>query len=193
MFAMVTGSPFVLPVLRLEVHGRIDPARKKGPLIVVSNHVGVLDVVAINFLVFPARISYLGSPRLFGKNPIQSVFLYAFGTHVLGEGESGQDAVDFAVSILREGEMYGIMPEGRIEDTGALLPFKTGAARIALGSGALVQPLYFRKRRRLAERVRVWVGEPIDPKDPAVARLGVRGLTDALYDAIAALKAAAGD
>jgi 1-acyl-sn-glycerol-3-phosphate acyltransferase len=182
----------MLPALRIKKYGKIGPSYRKGPLIIMTNHVSAMDAVVVNYLFFPRRVVYFASGRLFDRNAVQTLFLTTMGAQRIGRSAKGDAVVSHAVKILKNGDLYGITPEGRISGTGELLPFKTGTARIALASGAAVLPLYFKKRTKAWQRVHVWIGEEVDPrpyiKGRKPSRKDIEDLTALLFAKIAALK-----
>jgi 1-acyl-sn-glycerol-3-phosphate acyltransferase len=192
LFFLITAAPFMLLALRIKKYGRINPAYRTGPLIIMTNHVSAMDAVVINYLFFPRRVVYFTSGKLFNKNAFQTLFLTTMGAQWIERSVAGDAVISLAVKALKAGELYGITPEGRISRTGELLPFKTGTARIALASGVAVLPLYFKKRTKAWQRTHVWIGEEVDPlpyiKKERPSRKDIEDLTALLFSKIVALK-----
>lgn len=84
-------------------------------------------------------------------------------------------AFDALYAVLKQGEAFGIFPEGISHSRSELAPLKTGAARIALGAaseGVRVRlvpcGLSYHRRERLRGRVLVQFGAPLEIDDEQV-------------------------
>jgi 1-acyl-sn-glycerol-3-phosphate acyltransferase len=154
-----------------------------GGAVVVVNHVSHFDpLVFAHFLYDAGRL-----PRFLAKDAVFRVF---FVGHVLRGArqipvfrESGEAAKAYsaAVDAVRKGELVAIYPEATITRDPDLWPMlgKTGAARVALETGAPVIPVAqwgpqdvlapYAKRPRFFPRrtMHVWAGPPVDLSDVA--------------------------
>jgi 1-acyl-sn-glycerol-3-phosphate acyltransferase len=156
-------------------HGdRIPPT---GPVLVVANHVSVLDPLACARLVF----DYGRLPHFLAK---QSVFKGLAGTLLRSAGQipvarfsaEAHGALDAAKADLDAGNVVVIYPEGSVTRDPDWWPMqaRTGVARLALTTDAVVVPVaqwgpqrvhdYHAKKLRLRFRspADYLVGEPID-------------------------------
>jgi 1-acyl-sn-glycerol-3-phosphate acyltransferase len=164
---------------RVDVDGEKIPA--SGGCIVVSNHVTKIDPLLVAEMIYDhGRI-----PRFLAKDALFD--LPVLGKLVAGTGQipvarmsaEAQGAYDAAVAALAAGELIVFYPEGTITRDPGLWPMraKTGAARLALESGAPVIPVGhwgdqevlppYSARPRVFPRhtVRVQAGDPIDLSD----------------------------
>jgi 1-acyl-sn-glycerol-3-phosphate acyltransferase len=156
-------------------HGdRIPPT---GPVLLVANHVSILDPLACARLVFDhGRL-----PHFLAK---QSVFRGFAGTLLRSAGQipvarfsaDAHGALDAAEADLDAGNVVVIYPEGSVTRDADWWPMqaRTGVARLALTTDAVVLPVaqwgpqrvhdYHRKKLRLRFRAPAdyLVGEPID-------------------------------
>ena len=122
-------------VRHVRVQGRqhIVPA----PRILVSNHARVSDAFLLPFVF----------GRLHGMAQVESFILPFFGKVLAGAGQvpvvpgRGREALRQAEDLLRRGETILIYPEGRLSHGQEMLRGKTGAARLALETGAPFQPV----------------------------------------------------
>lgn len=103
---------FAIPLLsRLEVRGK-ESFPKQGPLIVVGNHVAVMEV-ALMAIFAPWQVEMLGV----GDIPVEPGFaplVNAFGYIPIQRGKFDRKALGAALEVLRQGGVVGIFPEGGI-------------------------------------------------------------------------------
>ena len=155
-------------------HGRI-PVR--GPVLVVANHVSILDPIACGLMVFKAG----RFPHFLAK---ESVFKGFAGVVLRGAGQipvkrytrDAHDALEAAQADLAAGNCVVIYPEGSVTRDAGWWPMQpsTGAARLALTTDAVVVPVaqwgpqevhdYHRKKLRLRLRApaEYLIGDPVD-------------------------------
>jgi 1-acyl-sn-glycerol-3-phosphate acyltransferase len=174
--AIVLVYPFASLMFRLRYrHAERLPAR--GPVLLVANHVSILDPIACARLVFDnGRL-----PHFLAK---QSVFKGFVGTLLRSAGQipvarfsaDAHTALDAAKADLDAGNVIVIYPEGSVTRDPDWWPMqaRTGVARLALTSDAVVLPVaqwgpqrvhdYHRKKLHLRFRApaEYLVGEPID-------------------------------
>lgn len=162
-----------------------DRIPQRRPILLVVNHPNALvDALLIGW-VMPRRVLITAKATLFA-NPLAGSLLRRLGVVPLRRssdelaGTEAGSALDAARNnqtfeavhdALRVGGCVLIFPEGRSLDEPALLPLKTGAARMALHSqdtgeahGLTILPigLAFEQKETPRSRVLVTVGEPID-------------------------------
>jgi 1-acyl-sn-glycerol-3-phosphate acyltransferase len=116
-----------------------------GPVIIASNHLSFCDsffmpIVIRRKVTFLAKAEYFTTPGLKGR--LTRRFMYAVGMVPIDRGDSdaARAALTTGVRVLGEGTLLGIYPEGTRSPDGRLYRGKTGVARLALESGAVVVP-----------------------------------------------------
>lgn len=117
------------------------PAR--GGLIFILNHPNGLIDPAMVFVALPRQLSFLAKSTLF-RMPVISFILKTIGALPLYRRvDPGEDMtknrITFQASrdLLRRGGSIALFPEGVSHNSPKLLPIKTGAARIALGTASV--------------------------------------------------------
>lgn len=114
-------------------------------IVIVSNHLSMFDPLALMHIVWnngrPPR--FLAKQALFDAPGIGLIVSNAGQIPVYRETEVAADSVRAAVEAVRDGEAVIVYPEGTITRDPDLWPMtgRTGAARIALLSGAPVIPI----------------------------------------------------
>jgi 1-acyl-sn-glycerol-3-phosphate acyltransferase len=131
-----------------------------GPVIVASNHRSYLDppIVAC---VLRRPVSYMAKEELF-RLPILGSLLPHIEAFPVDRKRGDVSAVKRALSILKQGKVIGIFPEGTRNRDGRV-PAQTGVALLAALSGAPVVPAFVSgtdAARRLG-RLTVTFGAPL--------------------------------
>ncbi len=131
------GMSRCFPPWRLEVQGRWPEG---GPFVVVANHQSVLDILMLARL--PREMKWVAKEELF-RIPWVGWMLRMAGDIAIrrGDAESGGEALAKAKAYLERGMSVMIFPEGTRSAKGTLLPFKSGAFRLAIDAGVPVLPI----------------------------------------------------
>jgi 1-acyl-sn-glycerol-3-phosphate acyltransferase len=183
-WAFSLAVPIIKPTLlattkRTWIDGEKIPAT--GGCILVFNHVSHIDPLTAAHIVYDhGRMPrYLAKSGLF-KNRALSTFLRAAGQIPVERlSKNAKGAFDAAVAAVNDGECVVVYPEGTLTRDPDLWPMvgKSGAARIALETGAPVIPigqwgahqlLYpYAKKPRLFPRSQITmkVGDPVPLDD----------------------------
>jgi 1-acyl-sn-glycerol-3-phosphate acyltransferase len=110
-----------------------------GPKIIAANHPSTTDPFFVACMV--RQQSFILINDLLFKVPGLGPYLRRSG-HIPVRVGRGQEAVDSAVALLRQGRNVIIFPEGDLSPLeGGFGPARTGIARLALASGAPVIPV----------------------------------------------------
>ena len=110
-----------------------------GPVVVAGNHVGFVDGPLMAIFA-PRPVHALTKEEMF-SGPL-GAFLRRAGQIPLDRLHTDPRAVRTALRVLRDGHAVGVFPEGS-RGAGDLEIFHTGAAYLALVTGAPVVPLTF--------------------------------------------------
>ncbi len=162
-----------------------------GGCVVVMNHVSHLDPLTLaHFLYDHGRlVRYLAKDALFSTPILKHVVRDAGQIPVRRMTEGAVTAFQAAVEAVRQGECVGIYPEGTLtrDPDGWPMRGKTGAARVALATGAPVIPVgqwgvqdilpaySFRPHLFPRKTVHCMAGDPVD-----LSNLQDKPLTDAV-------------
>jgi 1-acyl-sn-glycerol-3-phosphate acyltransferase len=121
-----------------------------GPKIIAANHPSTTDPFFVAAMT--AQQSFILINDLLFQVPVLGAYLRRSG-HIPVIAGQGQQAVDQATELLREGRTVIIFPEGDLSPLeGGFQPARTGVARLALQSGAPVIPVGIHLER---ERIHV--------------------------------------
>nr|WP_314144096.1 lysophospholipid acyltransferase family protein [uncultured Rhodococcus sp.] len=147
-----------------------------GPVIIAGNHLTVVDSFFLVLLVH-RRVTFIAKSEYFTGRGIKGAALRWFysATGQVPVDRRGADAsapaLEAAKSILRQGKVWAVYPEGTRSPDGRLYKGKTGLARVAIETGAPVVPVVMHGTRTFNPvgsrmwrpgKVRMVVGEPLD-------------------------------
>jgi len=110
-----------------------------GPVILVANHVNWMDPVVIA-LSCPYQMSMLAKADLF-HIPVLGNLLHKWGMIPINRGGADREALRKALKVLASGRILGLFPEGKRNYEGELQKGLSGAAFLALQSGAVIIPI----------------------------------------------------
>ncbi|KQT91188.1 hypothetical protein ASG49_11895 [Marmoricola sp. Leaf446] len=203
----IVKPTLVLTTKRDWIDGEKVPAT--GGCIVVVNHVSHLDPMTLgHFLYEHGRlVRYLAKDALFRTPVLKHIVRDAGQIPVARQTDRAVSAYDAAVEAVRRGECVGVYPEGTItrDPDGWPMRGKTGAARIALATGAPVVPIgqwgaqevlpaYTARPHVLPRRTTHYkVGDPVDLQDLAGRELTPEVLAEATDRIMAAITALVAD
>jgi 1-acyl-sn-glycerol-3-phosphate acyltransferase len=135
----------------------------EGPAIVAANHKSFLDAFFLG-LATRRHVRFMAKVELF-RGPLRWLFP-RLGAFPVRRGESDRDALDTARTVLEQGGLLIIFPEGtRVDEPDALGSPHHGAGRLAVDSGAPIVPAAIRGTSDL------WLGPIPKPRRVDVAFL----------------------
>jgi 1-acyl-sn-glycerol-3-phosphate acyltransferase len=151
---------------RLELVG-LDNLPDKPPYLLVTNHLSVLDLPLLLF-VMPHTIRAFAASK-HRSNLLYGPILEAADTVWVRRGEIDRQALRKALAVLERGEVLGVAPEGtRANESHALQKAKAGAAYIATRADVPIVPVGIVGTEKIVHnllrlrrtRVLITVGEP---------------------------------
>jgi 1-acyl-sn-glycerol-3-phosphate acyltransferase len=199
----VLAGPFLHLLWRPEITGS-EHIPASGGAILASNHLSIVDSIFLPLMVdrpvtFAAKSEYFT-----GTRPIDRITgAYMRATKQLSvdraEARAGQNMLEAALALLREGALFGIYPEGTRSPDGRLYRGRTGIGWLALNSGLPVIPVAMSGTDRVLppgqkvprlSRIGIRIGEPLtfeaQRRLPSAARQR-RAVTDEVMKSIQAL------
>jgi 1-acyl-sn-glycerol-3-phosphate acyltransferase len=129
----------VLVTMRARVSG-LENFPKRGPAIIIFNHLGDADAVLMAATLPFSPIEGIGKIELYEHWLVGPVFR-AYGVIWVHRGQPDRKAIRAALNGLKDGRMVTLAPEGRQSVTGALEEGEDGAAFLSMKSGAPLVPV----------------------------------------------------
>jgi hypothetical protein len=132
-------------VYRLEKTG-LERIPDEGPALIVANHVSFVDALVIAAAV-RRPVRFVMDHRIFGIPVLNFVFRTSKAIPIASakdDAEMMERAFAEVAQALREGDIVCIFPEGRITDTGEIVPFRPGVKRVLEETPVPVVPMALR-------------------------------------------------
>ena len=137
--------PALRAVWRPTVHG-LEHVPRSGGVILASNHLSFVDSVVIPSVV-PRKVVFLAKSDYFTGTGLKGLASRAWfeGLGMLpvdrDDTRAAIASLDIALSVLADGEAFGIYPEGTRSRDGRIYRGRTGVAHLALTAGVPVVPV----------------------------------------------------
>lgn len=132
---------------------------EKGGLVLCSNHIHWLDPILIGICV-KRKIYFMAKAELF-KNKFFAFIIRNINAFPVKRGTADISAIKRSLSIIKNGDILGIFPEGTRSKNGKLLPAEPGASVIALKTKAPIIPVRVQGSYSFRGNLRVTIGKPI--------------------------------
>lgn len=168
----------------------------RGPLIVVFNHIGSLEVPLLLAHLQPRPVVGLAKVETW-DSPLMGWLFDQWNAIPVRRGEVDLEAVRRCLEVLKAGQILAVAPEGTRSRHGRLLRGQAGVVTLALRSGAPILPVahwgvedFPRNLRRLKRTdFNIGVGKPflIDPGGVRVTGEIRQQIADEIMAQIAAL------
>ena len=145
MLKWVLVGPLLRLVFRPKIEG-VENVPNEGPAILASNHLSYADWLFMP-LTLSRRVTFVAKAEYFTgtgiKGWLQRTFFFGAGQVPIDRagGRASEGAILSGLKILRNGDLFGIYPEGTRSFDGRLYRGKTGIARMALEAQVPVIPV----------------------------------------------------
>ena len=160
-------GPLLKTIYRPWVQGR-ENIPEDGPVIIVGNHLSVIDSFFMPLMI-DRRVYFLAKSDYFTGKGLKGWFVKWFMLSVgqlpidRSGGKASEASLNTGLKVLDRGDVLGIYPEGTRSPDGNLYRGRTGVARLATQSGAVVVP---------AVMIDTDKAMPIGTKIPRIRRIG---------------------
>jgi putative phosphoserine phosphatase/1-acylglycerol-3-phosphate O-acyltransferase len=137
--------PASFPYARFDITG-LDHIPSKGPVLLAANHRSYFDVAALAMVAarLGRPVRFLGKKEIF-DTPVVGMIARSIGGISVDRSSGSDQPLRAAQAALRAGEVVLVLPQGTIPRRAAFfdpeLRGKTGTARLAASTGAVVVPI----------------------------------------------------
>ena len=158
------GNLFCSTYYKVEYQGLENIDRNDG-FIIAPNHITEFDPLMIA-MASKRLFYYIGKYELF-KNPLLAKAIIGLNGFPIMRGKGDMRAINYAVELVRRGEVLCIFPEGTRSADGIPHKEKSGVGYIARHACADVVPtaIYMENKDKKGSRVVVKFGKPIRYSD----------------------------
>jgi 1-acyl-sn-glycerol-3-phosphate acyltransferase len=175
VFKYILIGPFLRVIGRPKIEG-VENIPAKGPAILASNHLAVVDSFYLPLMV-PRRMYFLAKSEYFTGTGAKGAFQRWFfsASSQIPIDRTGADAAAGALSAAKRkldaGDLMAMYPEGTRSPDGRLYKGKTGLARVAMECGVPVIPVAMIGTSELnppgstmlrPSKITVKIGKPLD-------------------------------
>jgi 1-acyl-sn-glycerol-3-phosphate acyltransferase len=131
----------------------------QGSVILCANHNGMLDMFFIGYKL-KRWIYWMGKEELF-HNPIAGFIFRKLGVFPVKRGKGDVGSIKTAFKLLQDGKIIGMFPQGTRAKAKSTSPLriKSGAAMLAIKSGAKILPVAVHGSHRPFSRISVIFGD----------------------------------
>ncbi|MEO6882032.1 MAG: lysophospholipid acyltransferase family protein [Mycobacteriaceae bacterium] len=149
MLYLLLRHVFPGPLMRLWSRPRVtglENVPATGGVVLAGNHLSVADSFVVP-LVMHRRVFFLGKQEYVTGTGVagraKAFFFTAVGMIPVDRqtASAASASVDVVVEVVRDGQAFGIYPEGTRSPDGRLYKGRTGVAKVALETGAPVVPV----------------------------------------------------
>jgi 1-acyl-sn-glycerol-3-phosphate acyltransferase len=169
------------PWYRIEVIGRED-FPKEGGVLLCTNHIHNFDPIMIG-ITAPRTIHFMAKEELFSV-PILGGLVRNLHAFPVKRGLSDRDALRKGLSVLKEGHVLGLFPEGTRSKTGELGKGLTGAGFFALRTDCSVVPSAVIGPYKSFHKLKVVYGKPIPMEELRKTKASPEEVTELIMSEI---------
>lgn len=169
------------PLYRIQIIGK-ENFPQEGGVVVCANHIDNLDPPVVG-LTSPRDIHFMAKEELFHA-PILKQLLPMIQVFPVKRGMSDKKAIRTAMTLLKEGRVVGLFPEGTRSKTGEVGKGLAGAGFFALRTDAAVVPCAIIGPYKPFRPLKVVYGKPIDFSVYREQKISAEEATDIIMNEI---------
>ena len=196
LLGIITGWPIQLLFFKRKTYYENGKKVKlnKGGKLIISNHYNLVDYVLGCFVVFPRKLYVVASEHAF-RNAFFRLGMKFFGVVKADRTTRSMSFVNESATLIKDGKLVQIFPEGRNTPDGKLHPFFASYVLIAHRANAPIVPVISDGNYGLFKRVRVMIGQEIYISDilgetgKILRREEIDKVNEYVYNKVAELRA----
>jgi len=123
----------------------------QGGAIIAPNHQSFWDIPLVGLALAGRRTHFMAKSELF-RNPLFAWIIRTLLAFPVRRGAPDRTAIRYAISILKQGELLTIFPEGTRSKTGELKAAEAGLTLIAARAQAPIVPVGIKGTRQMFSR-----------------------------------------
>lgn len=166
---MDLGRIVCLPLFLLFRIKKVTPKGEKyseklsGSAIIAANHTSFADPFILGTAFWYRRMFFLVA-EIVMQGKLRTALLKGMGCIKIERSIADIEAIKKSVSVLKEGRVLSVFPQGGIVADDSMEQLKSGTVLMALQAKAPIIPVYICKRQHWYNRQKIVVGETIYPE-----------------------------
>jgi 1-acyl-sn-glycerol-3-phosphate acyltransferase len=169
------------PWYRIEAIG-VENFPKEGGVLLCSNHINNLDPIVVGIMI-PRPVHYMAKEEIF-KVPVLGNIVRKCNAFPVKRGFADRDSLRKGLKILKDGQVFGLFPEGTRSKTGELGKGLAGAGFFALRSDAWVVPCAVIGPYKSLRKLKVVYGKPIAMEEMKKSKASAEQVTELIMSEI---------
>ena len=137
-FMRIIADLLLILPRRIRFYGRENIPRD-GAVVLVSNHISALDPIVVG-LAAKRNVHFVAKKELF-RGKFLNWFMHKMNCIPIDRDKLDRSALRESITVLREGGILGVFPEGTRGNGKELLPFKSGVCFIASQAPCRIVPV----------------------------------------------------
>ncbi len=156
--------PLVFRLHKITPEGKPYKEKLKGGAILVANHTSFADPFLVATSFWYRRVFFLVA-EIVMKGKLRSLLLRGVGSIKIERSVADIEAIKRSVSVLKEGRVLVVFPQGGIVQGAEVETIKSGAVLMAIQAGVPIIPMHICARPRWYNRRSVIIGNTINPAE----------------------------
>jgi 1-acyl-sn-glycerol-3-phosphate acyltransferase len=180
-FARSVVNTFIKPLYRIEVIG-LEKFPREGGVLLCSNHIHNFDPLVVG-ITAKRPIHFMAKEEIF-KVPVLGNIVRKCNAFPVKRGMSDRDALRTGLKILKEGNVFGLFPEGTRSKSGEIGKGLAGAGFFALRTDAEVVPCAIIGPYKSFRKLKVVYGNPINMEAMRESKASAEQVTELIMTEI---------
>lgn len=169
------------PLFRIETIG-LDHFPKEGGVLLCPNHIHNFDPEVVG-ITTPREIYYMAKEELF-RVPVLGKIVHMCHAFPVKRGGNDREALRKGLSVLKDGHVLGLFPEGHRSKTGELGKGLAGAGFFALRTDAAVVPCAIIGSYKIFGKLKIVYGKPIEMDELRKTKASAEQVTELIMSEI---------
>ena len=169
------------PWYRIEAIG-VENFPKEGGVLLCANHIHNFDPIVVGIMA-PRPVHYMAKEEIF-RVPVLGGIVKKCNAFPVKRGFSDREALRTGLKILKDGNVFGLFPEGTRSKNGELGKGLSGAGFFALRTEANVVPCAVIGPYKSFKRLKVVYGKPIAMDEMRKAKASAEDVTELIMSEI---------
>jgi 1-acyl-sn-glycerol-3-phosphate acyltransferase len=180
-FGRALCSGILFPIYQYKVIGK-ENFPTDGGVLLCANHISNIDPPTVG-IAAPRQVHFMAKEELFSA-PVIGNILPHINAFPVKRGMSDREALRKGLTVLKEGKVLGLFPEGTRSKTGEIGKGLAGAGFFALRSKAHIVPCAVIGPYKPFKRLKVVFGKPIDFDEYRKNKISAEEATDIIMNEI---------